>query len=95
MDNWILICAAFSGVPIAIVLILLRKSEFVADIFHSLGRTEHVIVAGLVTGGILLIASAVLAILEFEKAAFGFIISAALVLSLMQGIAFSGINIKE
>ncbi len=51
--------------------------------------------AGLVTGGIPLIASAVLAILEFEKAAFGFILAAALVLSLMQGIAFSGINQKN
>ncbi len=94
MNNWILICAAFSGVPIAVVLILLRKSEFVANIFHSLGRTEHIIVAGLVTGGILLIASAVLAILEFENAAFGFLIAAALCMSMMQGIAFSGVNEK-
>lgn len=95
MDNWILICAAFSGVPIAVVLILLRKSEFVANIFHSLGRTEHIIIAGLVIGGILLILSAVLAISEFEKAAFGFLIAAALSMSVMQGIAFSGINEKN
>jgi len=94
LDNWILICAAFSGVPIAIVLILLRKSEFVANIFHSLGRTEHIIIAGLVIGGILLILSAALAIFEFEKAAFGFLIAAALCMSMMQGIAFSGINEK-
>ncbi len=95
MNNWIIICAAFAGVPIAIILILARKNEFVANIFHSLGRTEHIIVAGLVTGGILLILSAVLAIFELEKAAFVFVIIAALVLSAMQGIAFSGINEKN
>lgn len=95
MNDWILICAAFSGIPIAIILILSRKNEFVANVFHSLGKTEHIIVAGLVTGGILLIASAAFAIFEIEKAAFGFILAAALVLSLMQGIVFSGINIKE
>lgn len=95
MNNWILICTAFSGVPIAVILVLLRKNEAFANIFHSLGRTEHIIVAGLVTGGILLIVSAVLAISEFERAAFGFILAAALVLSLMQGIAYSGFNEKE
>lgn len=92
MNDWILICVALSGLPIAVILILLRKNEKVASIFHSFGKTEHIIVGGLVVGGILLIVSAVFAIAEFEKAAFGFIISAALVLSIMQGIAFSGIN---
>ncbi len=94
MDNWILICAAFSGVPIAIILILARKSEFVANIFQSLGKTEHIVIAGLVSGGGLLIVSAVLAILEFENAAFGCLIAAALAMSCMQGIAFSGVNEK-
>lgn len=94
MDNWILICAAFSGVPIAICLVLLRKSEKVANLFHTLGKTEHIIIADLVIGGILLIISAALAIFEFETAAFGFLIAAALIMSMMQGIAFSGINDK-
>ena len=92
MNDWILICVALSGLPIAVILILLRKNEKVASIFHSFGKTEHIIIAGLVIGGILLIVSAVFAIAEFEKAAFGFLISAALALSIMQGIAYSGIN---
>ena len=86
MNNWILICAAFSGVPIAVVLILLRKNKAFANIFHSFGKTEHIIIAGLVLGGVLLIISAVLAILEFENAAFA--------MSVMQGICYSGVNEK-
>lgn len=92
MNNWILICSAFSGIPIAIMLILLRKNEKVRNIFHSFGKTEHIIIAGLVIGGILLLISAVFAVFEYEKTAFGFLISAAFALSIMQGIAFSGIN---
>lgn len=95
MDSWIFICAACSAVSVAMILILVRKNEFVANAFHSFGKTENIILVGLRIGGILLLVSAVLAISEFEKAAFGFIISAALVLSIMQGIAFSAINIKE
>ena len=92
MNNWILICSAFSGIPIAIMLILLRKNEKVRNIFHSFGKTEHIIIAGLVSGGILLLISAVFAVFEYEKTSFGFLIAAALAMSCMQGIAYSGIN---
>ncbi len=84
MNNWIAICAVFSCIPIVIILVLRRKNETVANIFHALGKWESIVVAGLIIGCVLLVACAAFCVVAYRKAALALLLTAALILSVLQ-----------
>ena len=92
MDNLILFCIGFTVISIVMILILRQKNETVANIFHSLGKSESIVVAGLIIGCVLLVVCVAFFVSEYRKAAFALLLTAALILSVMQVADGSGID---
>ena len=92
MNHLILVCVVFTVAWIVIILILRQKNEAVANMFHSFGKAEKIVVTGLVIGCVLLVVCAAFFVSEFRKAAFALLLSAALILSVTQVADSSGLD---